>query len=433
MDTLSADPELASELVKLLNKELQATRAKLEASEQARVRSLSVHTEGATPAAENYRRRAHDAEAQVAVLSHDNEILQEEVSRLREAAVPLFTVSEDMKDDVDMKSCLQGICPAVEEVHRLKSQMEDSSEANAESIAQLRERVIKLKEKYEQSKAEKLELHDAREAADAVVVQLTEERDVAFTALHDAQRKVRRLEEQIQKKNEEWDNVDIADDTREAVTCFDYMADLPPIEDQTNISRDSLGLKHVKKNLQGCLTKEIKALCAEEPLVVNELFMWASKESQHAIVLSPAFEYHAGVGNKLWVKTTDHECLLGQTREVFFHDQLTSRWNYAGTFKCLNLFTLITKEYKQLSKFVKSAVMRRTLRTPHLIPPIVKKLIADLYDKGVAKVECTGLQCIGFNHDLYDSLKALKPQSYSTKRKQGDDGEMPNKKAKHTN
>ena len=49
-------------------------------------------------------------------------------------------------------------------------------------------------------------------------------------------------------------------------------------------------------------------------------------------------------------------------------------------------------------------IQTRTITSPNLVPPIIVKLIEDMYKQNVLNVACTGWQWAGYNQELADAL-----------------------------
>ncbi len=149
---------------------------------------------------------------------------------------------------------------------------------------------------------------------------------------------------------------------------------------------------------------------------------------------SPRYLYDADSEDSRWSRYEELSSFVGSTRELFHRAQ--GRVLYGGTFKCLQVHELTVGDYKCLPNFVRSflgAMTTKRLMMPQIkdelirltiksdVEPQSKEIVRKEYLKGVAKVECMVLQCIGFNQSLYDALLAarLKPSSHKRKRYTG--------------
>ncbi|KAH9941499.1 hypothetical protein B0H21DRAFT_752598 [Amylocystis lapponica] len=402
MDSLNADHELASEVVRLLNKELQATRLKLHAAEQ-RLRS----TEDGDSEAGSYQRRARDAEAQNEALTREIERLHVELNMRDDQSG--HSIPEDIKDGLDIKYCIQGICPAVEEVQRLNYILEEkqrTDQENADTHAQLELTVSSLSEKYERTKIAKKEMHTAREAAEAQVRTLLSEKRELLKARDDAVTKHLGSEtaknELIKQRDET-----LATIKHQKLGWRRIMSELENIHGRDKTIDLPLCIPS-SCGPEQYLGEELKALCSSDGvLAFSEQIVWVSDASHHAIVVYPAFEYNPAARRyQAWTKNMYREQWAGQTRELFFKKKPKMPWSYAGTYRCIALPDLTPNEYAKLETHIRKALVNQAMLSASLIPPVVQELLKDLYERGMMKVECIGLQCVGFNTTLNDALKA---------------------------
>ncbi|KAJ6553121.1 hypothetical protein B0H19DRAFT_1155695 [Mycena capillaripes] len=76
---------------------------------------------------------------------------------------------------------------------------------------------------------------------------------------------------------------------------------------------------------------------------------------------------------------------------------------YAGSYKCHDLRVVQPEGTGVLSKISLAEIMDVALGAP--LPPNRAEIIQQQYPDGSIRVYATGLQCVGFNTQLYDSLR----------------------------
>ncbi|KAJ7459220.1 hypothetical protein FB451DRAFT_1563643 [Mycena latifolia] len=115
----------------------------------------------------------------------------------------------------------------------------------------------------------------------------------------------------------------------------------------------------------------------------------------HYIVFSPTQRYHAGT----WAAFSD-QLIDGSIRELFI--QRKKSVSYIGTYKCHDLSRLCPG-----GTMVPPAISQKEIRNAAGLESIAKPddVIPEGFPDGVLRVKATGLQCIGFDHTLYDALR----------------------------
>ncbi|KAK7053520.1 hypothetical protein R3P38DRAFT_1460249 [Favolaschia claudopus] len=102
-----------------------------------------------------------------------------------------------------------------------------------------------------------------------------------------------------------------------------------------------------------------------------------------------------------WVEGSDLVGCQGGTRELFFKKNTSIL--YAGTYKCHDLRALHVEGINVLFPIEKKDVLDVALGVPH--PQHTKQIIERCWPDGRVKVIATGLEYVGFNMPLYNSLR----------------------------
>ncbi|PPQ91789.1 hypothetical protein CVT25_000434 [Psilocybe cyanescens] len=79
-------------------------------------------------------------------------------------------------------------------------------------------------------------------------------------------------------------------------------------------------------------------------------------------------------------------------------------WYYAGSYKAFRLDNLSNKEWMQLPSETISAIIKETISGRKNSSPQNTYETSQLYAAGALKVACVGLQCVGFNQEVYKSI-----------------------------
>ncbi|KAJ7182505.1 hypothetical protein C8R43DRAFT_1228909 [Mycena crocata] len=104
---------------------------------------------------------------------------------------------------------------------------------------------------------------------------------------------------------------------------------------------------------------------------------------------------------KKWIEGSDLTSVHGETRELFMDRR--EFLCYVGTYKCHDLRKLHPEGSDSPDYISFPEIADAALGVPW--PAGYIKIIKECYPDGIIKVEAVGLQCIGFNVQLYDSLR----------------------------
>ncbi|KAJ6576999.1 hypothetical protein DFH09DRAFT_1148951 [Mycena vulgaris] len=137
--------------------------------------------------------------------------------------------------------------------------------------------------------------------------------------------------------------------------------------------------------------------------------VWCGIDRVHALVFAPTHEYW--YSSKQWVSKTKMCSFVGQTFD-FFVNQGTFVY-YAGSYKVHSLRKVHPPGSKITSDVSPAAIHRATglsLRST--------AEVSECFPDGEIETECFGLQCVGFDHALYEGLcKRFKSGGGGKKRK----------------
>jgi hypothetical protein len=150
-------------------------------------------------------------------------------------------------------------------------------------------------------------------------------------------------------------------------------------------------------------------------IYISDMIIWSQ---DHAYLFGPSHRFD--MRKMAWVKRGDLSSLVGKTKDLITHrkDQNTAR--YCGTFKCLSFPDMSSKHRDTLPDHVRFAVhpfergvaeqvfqlrniLQRQMFNFEGSHPF-KSIVDEIWKKGVIRIECVGLQYVGFNDKLYDEL-----------------------------
>ncbi|OSD02134.1 hypothetical protein PYCCODRAFT_443491 [Trametes coccinea BRFM310] len=131
---------------------------------------------------------------------------------------------------------------------------------------------------------------------------------------------------------------------------------------------------------------------------------WCPEREEHGYYLTPVFKCSTNprVSTAHRWSAVDLSARLDKPTECFFNKD--GKWYYAGVYKSFRLEDLCTQEWECLSTETSQALIRETLAGRKNTSPQNGYETGQLYAAGALKVACIGLQCIGFNDNLYRGL-----------------------------
>ncbi|GBE78307.1 hypothetical protein SCP_0111920 [Sparassis crispa] len=175
-------------------------------------------------------------------------------------------------------------------------------------------------------------------------------------------------------------------------------------------------LKSLKPMTSGrsfCLSKAARGLCMPGDVIrgsYNDL-VWPQASFGHCVLLTPLYFINpmAQSGIATWEKSGFVERLKelpSQQRDLFYRQQ--DVWYYYGTFECIGSATLPAHEIRKIvngPKFIER-VEQRTTPSSELVPPVISKMIQNMYAEGILTIACIGFRYVGYNRKLDIVLQA---------------------------
>ncbi|KAJ7235396.1 hypothetical protein C8J57DRAFT_1572224 [Mycena rebaudengoi] len=303
---------------------------------------------------------------------------------------------------------------ALQEASILTSTMEELQTAAASTGSvedELTEALGKLRSRYEKVKTERKQLREKCSAMEAQMEEL--------------ERQSSALKANSGQSTEVWSRPVLSVEDKQEIEAAqrlyrEYMQKLP----------SSPARPPFEKLEPVCYkSKNLHSYLAERSVWVN-----LEDGSFHYLAFGPSHRYDQF--RKSWTEGSDLESLHGGTREVFvdFNDCIV----YVGTYKCHDLRHLYAKGIPIPARTSHREILDATVGVP--TPPGSMQLIKQMFPDGIIKVVATGLQSVGFNEYLYDSLRrrfaekraAEERPKEDAKRKGDGSGEVPQRKKPRT-
>ncbi|KAF9557762.1 hypothetical protein CPC08DRAFT_591889, partial [Agrocybe pediades] len=136
----------------------------------------------------------------------------------------------------------------------------------------------------------------------------------------------------------------------------------------------------------------------------NVTTLWCPDREEHGYMYVPAFKCSTNpriATAHRWAQI-DVIGRMSKPTECFYNKE--GVWYYAGSYKAFRLDYLSTKEWMQLSNETTSAIVKETIAGRKNSSPQNTYETSQLYACGALKVACVGLQCVGFNQEVYKSI-----------------------------
>ncbi|KAJ7253631.1 hypothetical protein C8J57DRAFT_627568 [Mycena rebaudengoi] len=153
---------------------------------------------------------------------------------------------------------------------------------------------------------------------------------------------------------------------------------------------------HANNNLHAYLAGDpkFKSILNNILYLPGRTLIVESGNASHCLAFGPTHQYADG----RWTSGSDLASLHGGTRELFL---VLGRFVvYAGTHKC--------RQMLPRGSHIPPDISLSELRGAALggaSPPDADEIMNRQFPEGITKVDAIGLQCIGFNGELYDSLR----------------------------
>jgi len=171
-------------------------------------------------------------------------------------------------------------------------------------------------------------------------------------------------------------------------------------------------MTHFLNKWQFTISDEARNLCSPKGISRSypDEALWLGNGTRHCLLFLPSYRYNAeaGGGSGSWeISNCQGEYVVGRQRE-FFHLHRNA-WYYYGIFECVGMSFITTEDVLKLSTSrIVDNIHKRTILHSDLVPPLITKMVQNMYAQGVLKVHCIGLRCVGFNHGLDNALRSKK-------------------------
>ncbi|TFK20120.1 hypothetical protein FA15DRAFT_625850 [Coprinopsis marcescibilis] len=134
---------------------------------------------------------------------------------------------------------------------------------------------------------------------------------------------------------------------------------------------------------------------------------WCPEREEHGFMYTPLFRCCTNprtVTAHRW-NAVDVIGRMAKPTECFYNNEGT--WYYAGSYRAFMIDVVSTKEWESLSNETTSALIKETLAARKNCTPQTTYETGQLYAAGALKLACVGLQCVGFNQEVYHSVSEL--------------------------
>ncbi|TFK33293.1 hypothetical protein BDQ12DRAFT_589717, partial [Crucibulum laeve] len=137
--------------------------------------------------------------------------------------------------------------------------------------------------------------------------------------------------------------------------------------------------------------------CSRNFLYVPGRSAWVkSNDRHHALAFGPL--HSLDETTSAWVESSSFTSVYDRTVELFFHSK--DCIYYAGSYHCHN-FRKNHPRGIRISRDLSAHAIADAAITFEGGP---RRVLTNFYIDGVLQVECVGLQCVGFDHTLYEAL-----------------------------
>ncbi|KAJ7351262.1 hypothetical protein DFH08DRAFT_1078368 [Mycena albidolilacea] len=312
-------------------------------------------------------------------------------------------MAEEMQD-------VQGTCANIQTANNVLV-----TEANSST-----ERYAHLKEKYNKVKEEGTELRASLAEQDARVDSLKEkvsgvkaELKVAENEKEDLRQTLREMIEVVEGLQEEVKELKEKDVESPEVSASiakyrEFLTGLPLPERPPPAPPSNLdAVCSITTNLHGYLSEDPTARRQAHNPCLSRIISGAGL---NYLAYGPTSRYERATDT--WSAGSDLIGFHGGTRELFVN--INSSIVYVGTYRCHDLRPLQLKGTNPPKCISAAEIIKVALGVPR--PPNHVQIMKQHYSRGI-EVEATGLQCVGFNMELYESLRRRFTNDSRKKRK----------------
>ncbi|KDR82042.1 hypothetical protein GALMADRAFT_49446, partial [Galerina marginata CBS 339.88] len=136
----------------------------------------------------------------------------------------------------------------------------------------------------------------------------------------------------------------------------------------------------------------------------NVSTLWCPEREEHGYMYAPAFKCSTNprIATAHRWAPVDVIGRMNKPTECFYNKE--GIWYYAGLYKAFRLDTLSPQEFVQLPSETTTAIVKETIAGRKNSSPQNTYETSQLYAAGALKVACVGLQCVGFNQEVYKSI-----------------------------
>ncbi|KAF8844070.1 hypothetical protein BDN67DRAFT_963566 [Paxillus ammoniavirescens] len=368
------DPELASEMVKLLAQELKVVRAQLRETERGAVSSPSVaESTGLT------RERAQALITENESLKADNAALRANVFRLQdEPQWPPIKEEEDVSQasqyEESMRRMREELAEELAEKEELLRQKEKGS--------RVQQQLSTLQAKHKLLKAEKVECIEVMNELRVELLNCTQELE-HFRKVSPSDIDFRSFFEEMPYK---------------------------PVEEQSELA----SIQPYSRNVQAKIPKDLLSMCQGPYFMNSNEVIWSLSGIALGLVIKPTVQYNPRSGGGTWTKLND-DFGVGKQMDICY--LVGNAWHYIGTYERIgdsNATTIAPETLRHLDRKKVEHVSKQTTLFQDLVPPSQTRMIENMYTNGVIKLQCIGIRCVGFNQafsqGLLDSFAPRAPE-----------------------
>ncbi|KAF5317962.1 hypothetical protein D9619_012172 [Psilocybe cf. subviscida] len=148
----------------------------------------------------------------------------------------------------------------------------------------------------------------------------------------------------------------------------------------------------------------LKSALSSYRILQNITTSWCPDREEHGYMYTPMFKCSTNprIATAHRWSAVDVHGRMSKPTECFYHKD--GLWYYAGSYKAFKLDALSTKEWAGLGQDTISALVKETIADRKNSSPQTTYETTQQYAAGALKVACVGLQCVGFNQDLYKAI-----------------------------
>lgn len=360
------DPELATEMVKLLGQELKVVRSQLrEAEQRTGTPGSDVISIGPQPQREEALR------AEIATLKVENASLREEISRLQDQStnVPLKMESDPSNLVAQYSASMDAIQKELADAIREKNTATLDKEKADEQLAEL----TSVREKYRKLKASKRECQE-------VIDELRGQLELCIE-----EREQRASEGKVIKSDP---------------PSFFRNTEYPTVGDQPNFNEIPVYSPIFSMGIPR--TARTHCRCDGTLRLERDVVMFARAGIALALIVRPTHQYNPQKNNGAWSRVRP-DIEPGQKKDLCYHDG--QGWKYLGTYERIGESFFISAEHtKKLSAPRMEAMAKDTVLFRDLVPPSQMRMVEKMYWDGVLQIEMFGIRRVAYDREFAKQL-----------------------------